>query len=142
MLVHAIVGRFLGNDDIMNVRFPEALRRNPYELGPGPQVVDVARAAVAHAALQAPDELVDRLRKRAAVRDAAFDAFGNELVFALDVGLEVAVLRALPHRAERSHAAVDLVAPPLVEDDLARRLVGSGKERADHDGMGAGGNRL
>ena len=60
----------------------------------------------------------------------------------LDLGLEVAVGAAVGHRAERAHAAVDLVRAALVEDDLAGRLVGAGEERADHHASRAGGERL
>src|ERR1043165_8775115 len=53
------------------------------------------------------------------VVDAALDALGHELLRRLDLGLEVAVLRAVLHRTDRAHAAVRLVRPPLVQDDLA-----------------------
>ena len=75
---------------------------------------------------------------------APLDALGDELLDVLDVALEVAVLRerAGLHRAERAHAAVLLVALALGVDDLARRLVGAGEDRAEHDRVGAGGDRL
>ena len=56
--------------------------------------------------------------------------------------LEVAVRRALLHRADRAHAAVALVGAALVQDDLARRLFGAGEGAAHHHGVGAGGDRL
>ena len=52
-------------------------------------------------------------------------------VLALGI-LEVAVGRALLHRAERAHAAVALVRAALVELDLARRLLGAGEEAPQH----------
>src|SRR6185369_16143629 len=75
------------------------------------------------------------------------DALGHELARLLRLGrrhvrLEVTILRARLHGADRSHAAILLVAAALIEDDLARRLVGAGEERADHDGVPAGGDRL
>ena len=97
-----------------------------------------AAAAVAHAGAQAADELVDHRGDAALVRDAALDAFGHELLGAVAVGvevelvLEVAVAAAAAHRAERSHAAVLLEAAALVQDDLARALVGAGEQAADH----------
>src|SRR2546423_1842198 len=45
-------------------------------------------------------------------------------------------------RTSWPNAAVNLVAPALVGDDLAGRRVGAGEERADHDGVGAGGEGL
>ena len=56
--------------------------------------------------------------------------------------LEVAVARAVLHRADRAHAAVALERAALVQDQLARALVGAREERADHHRRGAGGDRL
>src|SRR3954467_5918258 len=105
---------------------------------------DRRSAAVAHRLPQAADELVDDRRERALVGDTPLDPLGNELLDVLDVTLEVAVLRerARAHRAERAHAAVLLEALALHEDDLARRLLGAGEQRAEHHGVGAGGDRL
>ena len=46
--------------------------------------------------------------------------------------LEVAVGRALLHRADRAHAAIALVRAALEELDLARRLLGAGEDAAHH----------
>ena len=43
------------------------------------QFLDCSAAEVAHAGTQSADELVDHGFERAAMGDAAFDAFGNEL---------------------------------------------------------------
>src|SRR5690349_24836472 len=103
----------------MDVRLTQALRRDADEPGLGAHVLDVASPAVAHAALQAADELEDRLGERAAVGHAPLDAFGHELALLVDIGLEIAVPAALPHGANRAHAAIDLVAAALIKDDLA-----------------------
>ena len=60
----------------------------------------------------------------ALVGHLALDALGHQLV-GRGLLLEVAVGRAARHRAERAHAAVGLEAAALVEDHLARRLVGA-----------------
>ena len=119
-------------------------RRDPREARPRLHVLDRRRAAVAHRLPQAADDLVDDRRERALVRDATLDALGDELLDVLDVALEVAVLRerARLHRAERAHPAVLLEALALRDDDLAGRLVGAGEHRAEHDDVGAGGDRL
>ena len=69
---------------------------------------------------------------------------GTSLLDVLDVALEVAVLgeRARLHRAERAHAAVLLEALALDEDRPRPGLVGAGEHRAEHHGVGAGGDRL
>ena len=90
---------------------------------------------------QPADELVDRRRERAAVRDAPFDAFGDELLVGC-AALPVAIFRAVLHRAERAHAAIDLVTAALVEHEIAGGFVGAGEERADHDARGARRDRL
>ena len=97
-----------------------------------------AAAAVAHAGAQAADELVNHRRDAALVRDAALDPLGHELLgrlrvrIEIELVLEVAVAAAAAHRAERSHAAVFLEAAALVENHLARALVGAGEQAADH----------
>ena len=94
------------------------------------------------AALQAADELVDDTADRALVGHAALDAFGHQLQGLAHFLLEVAVGRAARHGAERAHAAIGFVAAALIEEDLARALVGAGEQRADHHAVGAGGDRL
>src|SRR4029077_18232990 len=93
---------------------------------------------------QTADELVDDRLHRALVGHATLDPLGDELLDVLDVALEVAVLRerAGLHRAERAHAAVLLEPLALDEDDVAGRLVGAREHRAEHDGVGAGCDRL
>src|SRR3546814_6253802 len=87
-----------------------------HELRPRAHVLHGGTADVAHRRAQAAGELVDHAAERAAVRHAAFDAFGHELVGVAAV-LEVAILGPLFHRRQRTHAAVALVAAALVELD-------------------------
>src|SRR6266545_3776038 len=86
-----VVRGFLGDDDVVHVALAQAGGADAHEAGARAQLVDVAAADVAHAGAQAADELVDRLRERAAVGHAALDALGHELV-GRDVALEVAIL--------------------------------------------------
>ncbi len=97
------------------------------------------------------------------MRDAAFDAFGDELgeavlggalaggeVGALSVAevvevvlaLEVAFAGALGHGGERAHAAVGLEGAALVEDGFAGAFVDAGEERAHHADAGSGSDGL
>src|SRR5205085_10162038 len=57
-------------------------------------------------------------------------------------GLSISVFRPLNHRAHRAHAAIALVAAALVDDQLARRLVEAGEQRAHHHRVCPGGNGL
>src|SRR3989304_2189593 len=77
-----------------------------------------------------PPELMRAAREAAAVRHATLDALGHELRGLAHVRLEVAVAAPVEHRADGSHAAVDLVRAALVEHHLARALVGAREERA------------
>src|SRR6266542_4067921 len=140
--VRPVVRRFLLDDDVVHVALAQPGGGDPHEARLLAELLDRLAAEVAHAAAEAAGELVERHLDGPLVRDAPLDPLGHELVGVGDVRLEVAVLRALLHRAERAHAPVRLVAAPLVEDDLARRLLGAREERADHDGGGAGGERL
>ena len=72
----------------------------------------------------------------------------HQLVLGEHVVLEVAVLGVrlgLParlHGAERAHAAVGLVLLAVDEDQLAGALLAAGQQAAEHDGVGAGHDRL
>src|SRR5665213_4470989 len=80
----------------------------------------------------------------ALIGHTTLDTLGNEL-FKFGRGvLKIAVggAEALGHRTERAHATVGLVGCALIKLDLARRLLGTGKETANHDGMGTRGDRF
>src|SRR5690606_12508218 len=70
------------------------------------------------------------------------DALGYQLVDVAGGVLEVAVGRALLHRAQRAHAAIGLVRAALVQDDFARRLLGACEHRTEHHRVRAGGDGL
>src|SRR6476661_10502470 len=90
-------------------------------------LLDRRRAAIAHCLTQPADQLMQDRRDRPLVGNAPFDALRDELVDVLDVTLEVAVARRAPraHRAERAHAAVLLEPFALMQNDVARALVGA-----------------
>ena len=88
---------------------------------------------------QAAHELEDGVRQRPLVGHAALDALGHEL---LGVLLEVAVLAALGHGGEGTHAAIDLEGAALIDLHRARALLRAGEEAAEHHGAGAGGDGL
>ena len=79
--------------------------------------------------------------ERAAIRDAAFNAFGHELVGVAGI-LEIAVFRAHFHRAQAAHAAIALVAAALEEFGFARGFLGAGEQAADHYRRRAGDDGL
>ena len=110
-----------------------------HELRGGAQRFDVRRAAVTHTGAEAADHLVHRFGHRPAVWHAPLNALGNELGVFL---LEVAVLRPLRHRSERTHAAVDLELAALEHLGLARGFLAPGKHRAEHHDAAARGERL
>src|SRR5690606_17354151 len=94
--------------------------------------LDGGAADIAHRRAQAAHQLMHDAADRAAIRHAALDALGHELV---GIGriLEVAILAALFHRAEAAHAAIALVAAALEQLDLAGRFFGTGEQPTDHD---------
>src|SRR6478752_10301948 len=100
--VETIVRRFLGDRDVVHVRLAYAGARDAHELRLDAQFVDGRAADVTHRRAQAADELVHDVAQRPAVRHAAFDAFGHELV-GVGLVLEIAVLGAFLHGAERPH---------------------------------------
>src|SRR5690606_31936948 len=102
-----VVRRLLGDGDVVHVALALAGAGDHHELRLLAHLLDGRAAHVAHGGAQAAGELVDDAAQRAAVRHAALDAFRHQLVGVGGV-LEVAVLGALLHRAQRAHAAVAL----------------------------------
>ena len=114
----------------------------PAEAGIVAQVGQGGGPGVAHAGPQAPDKLVDDPRDRATVGDAALDTLRDQFHPVRDVLLEIPVRGAAGHGPHAAHPAVRLVGPPLVEERLARGLVGPGQQAPGHDAFGPGGERL
>src|SRR4051812_15623656 len=139
----AIVRCLLRDRHVVRMAFAQPRRRDAHEAR-GLQILNLRRAAITHRLAKPADELVQDARDRPLVGNAALDPFRHELLDVLDVALEVAVARGTTraHRAERAHAAVLLVALTLVEHDVARALVSAREQRARHDGVGAGRDRL
>ena len=106
------------------------------------QVFQTGAAGVAHAGAQSAHQLVNDIDQRSLVRDAAFNSFRHQLVAIAHALLEIAILGAVLHGPQRTHAPVALVRPALVELDLSGRFVGARQQPADHDAVGACGNRL
>src|SRR3954469_10864902 len=141
-LLDSVIWRLLHDLHVMHMRLPHARGGDLHELRLAAHLVDGGAAGVSHACAQAAEQLLDHPDRAALVRDAALYAFRDQLVD-VHVGiLEVAVGRTLLHGAERAHAAIRLVRAALEKLDLAGRLVGAGEERAEHDGVRAGGNGL
>ncbi len=93
---------------------------------------------VAHAALDAADEVVDCVVERAADFFEGFDAFGGG--FAGGVVFVVAVARGAAgfHRGETAHAAVLFIEFAADLHDLAGRFAATGQDAAADDGVGEG----
>ena len=83
--------------------------------------------ALAAAALQAADELIDESAERTLVGNATLDTLRDGLA-ALGAFLRVAIRGARSHRANRAHAAIGFECPTLIQNCFAGRLLGSGKK--------------
>src|SRR5690606_8042040 len=140
-----VVRRFLGDLHVVHVALADAGGRDLDELGLLLHVGDGRAAAITHAGAQAAGHLVDDGDHRTLVRYAALDALGHQLVGVRVAGggfLKVPVGTALLHRPNGAHAPVTLVAAPLVQDDLARRLLGACEHAAHHHRAGTSRNGL
>src|SRR2546428_4783572 len=146
-LLGPVVWCFFGDRDVVHVALAEAGGLDATALRSALELRDRAAAAVAHPRAQTADELMDHGSNAAFVGDAPLDSFRHELLgrgdaVEIEVILEIAVTAAAAHRADRSHAAVVLIAPPLIEDDLTRALVGPREEIPDHRRARANRERL
>src|SRR5438128_6858006 len=102
--IDVVIGRFLGDLHVVDVRLAHPRRRNLDEVGACAHLFDGAAAGIAHARTQAAHQLSDDGAGRPLVGNAALDTLGHELVGIHFRVLEIAVARSLLHRAERSHA--------------------------------------
>src|SRR5512137_296395 len=89
-LAHPVVRGLLDDDHVVDVALLETGRRDAHEARLAPELRDVPRAKVAHAALQAAHQLEHVHGHRALVGHPPLDALGNELLGVGHLGLEVA----------------------------------------------------
>ena len=92
------------------------------------ELIDSGGTTVTHAGAQATDHLIDDLLNGALVRHTASDALGHQFLHLLRVTLEVTVLRTvfLFHGFERAHTTVALELTAVVDNRVARTLLGTG----------------
>ena len=76
-LLHVIVRRFAGNDDIVNVALSQARVRDADEAGFCLEIRDRLTAKIAHSGAKAADQLVHHGFEGSAVGHAAFNSFGT-----------------------------------------------------------------
>src|SRR6266702_4799148 len=101
-LFDMIVRRLAGDDHVMHMALAEPCAGDADELCVFLQLLDGFAAEVSHAGAQAADELVDHRFERPAIRDAAFDALGNELGKAVLAGT-LALHHALASQLRAGH---------------------------------------
>src|SRR5689334_24582813 len=140
--IQTVIRRLLGDGDIVHVRFAHARRRDPHEMWLGAHVRNRRAANVTHRGAQTTGQLMHDVAQRSAIWHASFDAFRNELVGVAFVVLEITILRAFLHRAERTHATIALVRAALIKLHFAGRFFGAGEHAADQHAVRAGGERL
>ena len=95
-------------------------------------------AQVAHAALHAADERVDRVVEGAADFFKGFDALGGGFAGGVVFVVAIAGGAAGFHRGEAAHAAVLFIEFAADFHDLAGRFAAAGQEAAADDGVGEG----
>src|SRR5262245_11223185 len=77
--IQSVVGGLFGDDHVVHVALGERRLRDAHEARLLAQLGEMRGAEIAHAGAQAADHLMDVGGEAAAIRDAAFDAFGHEL---------------------------------------------------------------
>ena len=98
--VEPIVGCFFGNGDVVNVAFSNAGRGDAHKAPVFAQLVEGARATIAHTRAKTTYELIDKTRERSFVRHLSFNAFGHEFVGRFNFALEIAVFATALHCAQ------------------------------------------
>ena len=97
------------------------------------------RTAVAHTGTNAANELEYGILHGSLVGNTSFHAFRNQL---LRIGLEVAVLAAVFHGCDGTHAAVYLVFSSLIQFKGSGALVTACEDASHHADVSAGGDSL
>ena len=120
----------------MHVTFAETRNRLPDKLGLLLQVRDRLAPAIAHAGLHPADQLIDHGRKLSFIGHASFDALRDQLLHRATT-LAVPVSAASLHRADRTHAAIHLIGPCLVQFRLPRRFIRACQKSSEHYRGGA-----
>src|SRR5215212_9102705 len=105
--------------NIVGMAFRHAGAGDAAEAGFAAEGFDIGGAAVAHAGAEAADHLIDEVAQWAAIRDSAFDAFGDEFFGLGDLALAIAVFGAVDHGPHATHSAVGFVSPSLIDDHFA-----------------------
>jgi len=142
LFLDAVVGRLFGDHDVVHVGLLETRAGDPHEAPVLLELLNGPAAGVPHAGAQAAHQLVHVGAERSAQRHHPLDPLGHQFHVAVHVALEVAVLAPFLHGADGTHAAVPLVGAPLVQDGVARGLLGPREQGADHHQVGAGGDGL
>ena len=108
------------------------------------ELFDGSGTTVAHTRAQTTYHLIDHLLHRSLVRHTASDALGHQFLHLLGVALEVTVLRTvlLLHGLERTHTTIRLELTTVVDDRIARTLLGTCHERAHHHATATSGQGL
>src|SRR6516164_4333834 len=140
--VSRVVRRLAGHCDVVDVALAQSGGSDPHQGAVLLHLVYRAVAGIAHRRPQPTDQLVDDVADGSLVRHTPLDPLGHELQRARHLLLEIAVGRTARHRSDRAHPAVVFIAAALIEEHLARALVGPGKERAEHCAIRPGGDRL
>src|SRR4051794_25679111 len=83
----------------------------------GTQFLDIPGSAITHACPQPADELIHKRSETPLVWHASLDPFRHELT-GRRAPLPISIARPGSHRGNRTHAAIGLESPPLVNDRL------------------------
>lgn len=109
LLIHLIVGWFLGDRDIMDMALTHTGIGQAYEFRLGTHFVEVLATSVAHGHAYAVDLLVNDLIQCALVKNTDLDTFRHQfldLVALLEIAIRGTVL--LGHGAHQAHAIIPL----------------------------------
>ena len=117
---------------MVRVTFLQAGAGDAHELCLLVQRRNIRTAAVAHAGTDTAAKLEHRFSNQPFIRHTTLDTLRNELLCAL---LEITVLRAGFHCAERTHAAINLELSALIDLGCARCLVTTSKQAAQHNNI-------
>src|SRR6516225_561938 len=130
--------------------FTQTGSADAHEAGLLLQFREIRATDVAHTALHATHQLIHDHGYRSTIRYVSLDAFGNQLPQAVVLAsifrdhwyggirlcaLEVAFAGTLCHGCQRAHATISLERAPLIQNGLARTLLGAGEKGADHNAV-------
>src|SRR5258705_1008953 len=162
-LLDVVVRSLTRDDHIMHMALPQPGVRDTNKPRIRLQLRNRRAPQISHSRTQPSDQLIHHPLQRPTMRHPALNPLRHKLrqpirspilpssqrrplrtcrILHIVLALKIPLARPLRHRRQRTHPAISLERPPLIQNRLARALIHSGKQRPHHHHARPRRNRL